>query len=73
MTQSAECPAAATAKTRYWGQGVRGEANTSAKLTEAQVLEIRASNETGKALAMKYGVSGYTISVIRNRKMWRHI
>jgi hypothetical protein len=50
-----------------------GEDNGKAKLTERQVLKIRVSNEGGVALAIKYGVTRYTISNIRLRKTWKHI
>lgn len=50
-----------------------GVSNGSAKLTEAQVLEIRASNATGVALAAKYGIYQTTISDIRLRRRWKHI
>lgn len=45
----------------------------SAKLTESDVLAIRASTESRKVLANLYGVSTYTISLIRTRKRWTHI
>ncbi|MYR43098.1 hypothetical protein GTW67_13995 [Streptomyces sp. SID5910] len=53
-----------------------GESNAAAKLTAAQVLEIRAAlgaGETGKSLAERYGVTPTTISYIRQRKSWAHI
>lgn len=42
-------------------------------LTEDQVLEIRASDLTGVALAKQYGVSDATISGIRNRKSYAEV
>lgn len=50
-----------------------GEKHGCAKLTEADVRAIRDSQETGVALAAKYGVSTTQISDIRNRRSWRHI
>lgn len=50
-----------------------GERNGYAKLTARQVEEIRARDETGLALASRYGVSDSTISNIRRGKSWRAI
>lgn len=54
--------------------GLKGEHHSRAKLTENQVLDIRANN-TSKCsdLAVLYCVSSATISAIRNRRIWRHI
>lgn len=55
----------------------RGEAVGTSKLTEGQVLEIRAAYAAGNvskaALARQYGVSHHTIRFILSRKSWRHI
>lgn len=40
------------------------------KLTESQVLEIRASSESGVSLAARFGVTKTTISDVRTRKSW---
>ncbi len=48
----------------------RGAAHPAAKLTEAQVAEIRASAQTGYALAKVYGVTQTTISRIRKGQSW---
>jgi len=45
----------------------------SSKLTERQVLEIRASNERGCVISKRYKVSDGTISEIRNGITWSHI
>ena len=49
----------------------------NSKLTEQQVLEIRADWATGKytqkQLAKKYDVCQQLISQIVNRKIWKHI
>ena len=54
-----------------------GEAKAaSVKLNDAAVRVIRdqyASGVTGRALAKEFGVSASVISVIVNRKSWRHV
>lgn len=50
---------------------VCGSANRLAKLTEADVSNIRASALGKKKLATIYGVSTTTIAHIRKRKTWR--
>jgi hypothetical protein len=44
-----------------------------AKLTEADVLAIRASTSKQKELSQKYGVSQGAISSIRSRRLWKHL
>lgn len=54
----------------------KGERNAKAKLTEANVSEIRrriAGGETNQAIAKDYGVSPSQISRINTRKIWGHI
>ena len=53
----------------------RGEQHRDAKLTGAQVLEIRAKgeSETLRSLASEYGVSKGAIQKILDGKSWRHI
>jgi len=51
----------------------RGERHPQSKLTEDAVRDILSSSLTQDAMAAKYGVSQRTISVIRQRKTWRHI
>lgn len=46
-------------------------ANGQTKLTREHAAEIRASEETGLALAKKYGVDPGTISLIRLGKTWK--
>ena len=48
------------------GTSQHGERNHQAKLTDAQVAEIRASQEKLRALAARYGVRESQISRIRN-------
>lgn len=54
-----------------------GENNNSSKLTEADVLEIRARYKprivTLKMLANEYGMSKDGIEFIVNRRTWKHI
>lgn len=56
---------------------VRGEKNAAAKLTEAQVREIRARHATGAItfadLGRQYQVSGDTIIRVVRRTWWRHV
>jgi len=49
---------------------VKGEASPHAKLTEADVLTIRASQDRGSALARRFGVSHSLISHIRTGRNW---
>lgn len=51
----------------------RGEYHYGAKLTEAIVREIRASNLTNTELSKMYGIHRRTISDARCGKTWRHI
>ena len=50
-----------------------GESHGRAKLTEADVLAIRADSRTHRAIAAEYGVSRRQISYVKNRKLWTHI
>lgn len=50
-----------------------GTRNSSAVLTESQVLEIRDSNEPQGVLAARYGVCDANISAIKTRKSWKHL
>ncbi len=54
-------------------KGLKGESHGSAKLTEQQVLNIRSSNLKNIRLAEIYRVSTASISLIKNRKVWKHI
>lgn len=53
--------------------GQRGEACYRAVLTDQDVRDIRASNERGKDLAERYGVSRATITDIRKGRSWKHL
>ena len=52
------------------GRHNRGERTASHKLTERQVLEIRASELPQSAIANRYGVAQTTISKIKRRVRW---
>lgn len=54
--------------TRAWGErhGMR-------RLTEAEVLAIRASGESSSAIARRYGICPGHVRGIRRRDTWRHI
>ena len=51
----------------------RGERSKSAKLTNQDVLDIRASSESTVALAKRYNVARQTIGYIVRRETWKHI
>ena len=51
----------------------RGESHSSAKLTEKDVLAIRADPRTNREVALAYGVQENTVSSIRLRKLWGHV
>lgn len=55
------------------GRRVRGSSHGRAKLTEEQVLFIRASPESARTLAQDFKVSTGTVYLIRNRKKWAHV
>lgn len=50
-----------------------GENCGTSKLTEEQVLAIRASDKSQKQLAKEYNVAHQSISKIIQRKNWKHI
>ncbi len=51
----------------------KGEKHGSSKLTEYQVLLIKADNRTQKEIALDYGVHQQQISRIKNNKLWKHL
>lgn len=57
------------------GTDARGEKNSASKLTNEQVLAIRANlkNKSQGELAKEYGIVQGIISAIINRKTWKHI
>jgi hypothetical protein len=53
-----------------------GERHPCAKLTEADVIEIRrrcAAGEYQRTVARRFGVSQSTVSAAHNRRTWRHL
>ena len=61
------------AKGRGWSPLLKGVDHWRAKLTEKQVLEIRASGAKQSVLAARYGVNQPAIHKIKTRKRWKHI
>jgi hypothetical protein len=55
------------------GRQPRGTDIGLAKLTDADVLEIRASTETQRALGRRYGVAHCTIGLILRHETWTHL
>lgn len=55
------------------GRTPRGEKVGGSKLTADQVIAIRADHRTHVAIAPDYGVSRATISLIKERRTWRHL
>jgi len=51
----------------------KGELGGKAKLTEAQVLAIRADPRSCHAIAPDYGVTFSTIAHIKSRRRWPHL
>lgn len=61
----------------YWKKHperhVKGENVHWTKLTEANVREIRKSTDIHRVVAKRFGVSRALVSMIQNKKVWRHI
>lgn len=57
------------------GRGVwaKGEQHGMAKLTEKQVLEIRATTGLYREIASQYGIDPSLVGHIKNRKSWAHL
>jgi len=54
-------------------RGNHGESNGRSKLTEAQVVEIRASTGSQRAIAARFGISQMQVSNIRSGQSWAHL
>ncbi len=54
-------------------KGKKGDKNSNAKLTESEVLFIRAASESKKSLSKMYDVSVSTIGRVLDRISWAHI
>jgi hypothetical protein len=50
-----------------------GSAHYNTSLTEKDVLEMRASTESRKTLASRYGINYATVCDIIWRRTWKHI
>jgi hypothetical protein len=61
------------AKGRRRPPDMRGTRNHRAMLTEADIRAIRASDESGPVLGVRYGVTRNQIWGIRHRIFWKHI
>jgi hypothetical protein len=57
------------------GRAPRGEGSHFAKLTEAQVVDIRSQRggATNAQLGKQYGVTGSVVSRIQTGKLWKHV
>jgi hypothetical protein len=55
------------------GRCARGERAGSSRLTEAEVISIRASTETQVELARRYKTTAKNIRDIQKRRTWRHL
>lgn len=55
------------------GRACRGVTRWNSRLTEDDVREIRASPESGSALAERLGVSKTTVNRARRGYTWKHI
>jgi hypothetical protein len=51
----------------------RGERAGKAKLTNVQVLAIRADTRRQAMIAADYGIAACSVSQIKARKLWRHL
>lgn len=69
-----DTPAGNNADKLLHGTLPRGESNHAAKLTAADVLEIRRrAGEAQRLLAEEFGCTFSNISAIQRRKSWRHV
>lgn len=55
------------------GTMLRGETQPNSKLTEAEVVTIRASKDKGVDIATRFGVAQSVVSEIRSGKAWKHL
>ena len=51
----------------------RGVDHHQSKITEADAIAIRTSNEKGVTLAKRYGITPSTVSSIRHGRIWKHV
>lgn len=50
-----------------------GEGHPNSKLTESQVLAIRADSRANREIAADFGISRRNVSMIKTRKTWTHV
>lgn len=55
------------------GRTLKGERHSMAKLTAADVIAIRSSDEKLTTLAARFGVDKAHVSALRHRKAWKHL
>ena len=55
------------------GRAVRGEKASWSKIKEDDVRAIRASTESQRTLAKRYGMGQQSISLIKRRINWKHV
>lgn len=60
-------------KERWGKRGLTGEAHGRALLSESDVRAIRASDESIRNIAKRYGISPGAVQHIRKRRSWQHI
>lgn len=58
---------------KSWNGARRGERNPRAKISEEQVLTIRADPRPQSVIAAEYGISQSAISRIKRRQDWSHL
>jgi hypothetical protein len=54
-------------------RNAKGERIWKAKLNEQDIVDIRASDESGVSLGRKYGVGSGVISRIKLKRAWKHV
>lgn len=55
------------------GRHAKGARHMKAKLTDEQILAIREDNRRQHVIANEYGITQPLVSLIKARKIWRHI
>jgi hypothetical protein len=61
------------AKGRHVAHRPKGVSNGRAKITEAQALEIKRSQEPAPVISAQYGISQSMVSQIRSGHCWKHL
>ena len=52
---------------------LRGSSSPTARLTEAEVIAIRADSRTQDQIARAYGIAQTTVSAIKTKRIWSHV